>query len=69
MFGQLPDVLEDVWVKIAENEIEEARKIIDAVPAQHPFAIRNSTIEHIDWETCSTVLDAVEKRKVLMQGW
>nr|HPO46839.1 helicase-related protein [Spirochaetota bacterium] len=69
MFGQLPDVLEDVWVKVAENEIEEARSIIDAVPRQHPFEIRNSAVERVDWESCSTVLDSLEKRKYLMKGW
>ena len=40
MFGQLPDVLEDVWVDVALNEIEEARKRIKEVPVKHPFDIR-----------------------------
>ena len=26
MFGQIPDVLEDVWVYVALNEIEEAKR-------------------------------------------
>ncbi len=69
MFGQIPDVLEDVWVKVAENDIEYAKSIIDSVPEQHPFEIRNSTVEHIDWESCETVLDSFEKKKYLQKGW
>jgi len=39
IFGQIPDALEDVWIMVALNDIEEAKKIIDAVPKQHPFAL------------------------------
>lgn len=70
MFGQLPDVLEDVWIKVASNEIEEAEKIIDNVPKVHPFESRyNSDIKSNNWESCSTVLNKREKRKYLEQGW
>ncbi|MCI0728578.1 MAG: phospholipase D-like domain-containing protein [Chloroflexi bacterium] len=69
LFGQIPDVLEDVWVKTAEGEIEEARKIIDALPKKHPFEVRYTTVEKVDWETCRDVLDAAEKYRVLSQGW
>lgn len=69
LFGQIPDVLEDVWVKVALNEIEEAKHIIDAVPKQHPFELRYNQLEPIDWESCATVLDNVERKKVLMTGW
>lgn len=69
LFGQIPDVLEDVWVKVALNEIEEAKHIIDAVPKQHPFELRYNQVKKINWESCATVLDNREKTKYLMTGW
>ena len=69
LFGQLPDVLEDVWVAVAVGAQEEARKVIDAVPQAHPFELRYTHVEPIDWESCRQVLDAQEKRRVLSQGW
>ncbi len=70
LFGQIPDVLEDVWVDVALNDIEEARKKIDEVPNQHPFELRYHThVGKVDWEHCATVLDAKEKRKYLSEGW
>ena len=70
VFGQLPDVLEDVWIKIANNEREEAEKIIDNVPKVHPFENRyNNGVKNIDWDSCTTVLDKREKRKYFETGW
>ena len=70
VFGQLPDVLEDVWIEIAVGEKEKALGIIDNVPKTHPFENRyNMGVEHIDWETCSKVLDKTEKRKYFEQSW
>lgn len=69
MFGQIPDVLEDVWVAMALGEREEAKRIIDALPKQHPFEIRYTRVEKVDWESCAQVLDAGEKRRVLSEGW
>lgn len=69
LFGQIPDVLEDVWVALALGDKEMAEKIIDSVPEYHPFEIRYSEVEPVDWETCQLVLDATEKKRVLMQGW
>ncbi len=70
IFGQLPDVLEDVWVKVAIGQQEEALKIIDNVPEKHPFENRyNMGVEHIDWESCTRVLDKKEKRRFLEKGW
>ena len=31
LFGQIPDVLEDVWIDIANGEVEKAKKLIDSV--------------------------------------
>lgn len=70
VFGQLPDVLEDVWIEIAVGNKEKALEIIDSVPKVHPFENRyNMGVEHIDWETCSKVLDKKEKRNYFEQGW
>jgi superfamily II DNA or RNA helicase len=69
LFGQVPDVLEDAWIAMALGEKERAKKIIDAVPEQHPFEIRYSRVDAIDWESCAEVLSDVEKRRILQQGW
>lgn len=69
MFGQIPDILEDVWVHVALNEIEEAKKKIDAIPKQHPFELKYNKIDKVDWESCAKVLDSKEKYKHLMRGW
>ena len=69
MFGQIPDVLEDAWIALAQGEKERARKIIDELPRSHPFEIRYTQVEKIDWESCRQVLDAAEKHRVLATGW
>ncbi len=70
VFGQVPDVLEDVWINIALGEEEKALQIIDEVPEKHPFENRyNMGVEHVDWESCSKVLDNREKRRYLEKGW
>ncbi|HBM14775.1 MAG TPA: helicase SNF2 [Lentisphaeria bacterium] len=74
LFGQIPDTLEDVWVEVALNKIEDAKKIIsdftenDTHPFYNKYQNQNS-VKSIDWESCSTVLDSFEKRKHLMKGW
>lgn len=69
IFGQVPDVLEDIWVELAVGEKARAQKIIDAIPLQHPFEVRYSKVEKVDWESCAEVLSADEKRKRLNEGW
>lgn len=72
IFGQIPDTLEDVWVKAALGEIDKARKIIDAMPSQHPFDIRykkNAKIPGNSWEKCTEVLNTVERMEVLTTSW
>jgi len=34
MFGQIPDVLEDVWIDVALGKIESAKQTINALPKQ-----------------------------------
>ena len=69
LFGQVPDVLEDVWVDVALGKEEQARSTIGAVPERHPFELRYHTVENIDWESCSTVLDGEDRKRHLMGGW
>ena len=70
IFGQLPDVLEDVWIQIAQGKIEEAKKIIDNVPDKNPFEVRyNQNVSNIDWESCTKVLSNIEKRKYFKENW
>jgi hypothetical protein len=69
VFGQVPDVLEDVWIDVALGAVERAKEIIAAVPNKHPFDIRYERIEKIDWETCEQVLSAKAKRAALTRGW
>ncbi len=69
LFGQIPDVLEDVWMAVALGEKKEARRIIDALPKSHPFEIRYAKVEKINWESCVRVLDRREKEHILKAGW
>lgn len=69
LFGQLPDILEDVWIDVALGEIEKARQTIDAVPTSHPFKLRYHKVVRVDWESCAKVLDSRERRAFLARGW
>lgn len=71
MFGQIPEVLEDVWVAIAHNDEQRAMEAINKVPKKNPFIIKYE-MEIPDcgnWEMCTNVLDKKEKLKELMNGW
>ena len=69
LFGQVPDVLEDVWIDVALGEVERAKQIIAAVPEKHPFDLKYEKIEKIDWERCEQVLASDAKRTALCRGW
>ena len=69
LFGQLPDTLEDVWVHVALDKVDQARQTIDAVPEQHPFALRYHEVKPVDWESCARVLDDDARRQRLSQSW
>ncbi len=56
LFGQIPDVLEDAWIAVAQGEREQAKKIIDELPKAHPFEIKYTQVEPVDWESCRQVL-------------
>ncbi len=70
LFGQIPDTLEDVWIKIALNDEETANQLIDRTTAtRNPFDAKYSKVEDADWETCSTVLNPKVVKEQLSQGW
>ena len=70
LFGQVPDTLEDVWVRVALGQVEQARQTIDAVPRRHPFDQRyRRDVSHVDWESCARVLDDAARRQALSRGW
>jgi len=69
LFGQILDILENVWIEVALGEAEQAQRIIHAVPRQHPFELRYHQIEQIDWESFARVLDAKTRRKALVTSW
>ncbi len=71
MFGQIPDTLEDLWIDVATNRMEQAMERLNAMPHQNPFTIKYETIppETEDWEKCAGVLDKSEKMEQLLRGW
>ena len=71
MFGQIPDTLEDVWIDVATNNVEQAMERINAMPHQNPFTIKYETVppETEDWDKCADVLDKSEKMEQLLRGW
>jgi hypothetical protein len=70
LFGQIPDTLEDVWVKIALEDEQAARQLIDRTTStRNPFDAKYSKVEDADWETCSLVLDPRAVKEQLSKGW
>ena len=70
VFGQIPDTLEDVWVKIAQNDEEAANQLINrAASSRNPFDEKYSKVEDADWETCATVLNAIRVKEILSSAW
>ncbi len=71
MFGQIPEVLEDVWVAMAQDDEQRALEAINKVPQKNPFVMKyEMEIPNCgDWEQCTDVLDKREKLVELMKGW
>ena len=70
LFGQIPDTLEDVWVKVALRSEQEAMQLIDRASAtKNPFDIKYSVVEDYNWETCSLVVDPLSVKTLLSQRW
>ena len=70
VFGTLPAMLEDVWIKTALQDVERAESVIEAIPKHHPFNIRYSaSYDDAGWDECAFVLNRVELVSKLQQGW
>ena len=71
IFGQIPEVLEDVWIAIAQNDIKKAEEAINKAPKKNPFELKyeQNIPKTEDWQACTFVLDKEEKLKELMKGW
>jgi superfamily II DNA/RNA helicase len=71
IFGQIPEVLEDVWIAMAQNDEQKALEAINKVPQHNPFTLKYEIDipDCGDWEKCTEVLDKQEKFKELMKGW
>lgn len=70
LFGQIPDTLEDVWVKVALHDEQAAQQLIDQTTAtRNPFDVKYSKVEDADWETCASVLNSVSMKELLSHGW
>ena len=67
--GQVPDVLEDVWIDVSLGEVEQARQVIASVPHQHPFDLKYQRIDKTDWESCERVLSSAAKLAASRRGW
>jgi len=70
LFGQIPDTLEDVWVQVAMDNEQDARKLIDRTTAtRNPFDAKYSKVVDADWESCSSVLDPISVYELCSQSW
>lgn len=66
----IPDVLEDVWIDVANGEMEAAKERIEKMPSTQPFELKyNADIGGIDWESCSDILSQKDIMKELSKGW
>ncbi|MDR0999301.1 MAG: phospholipase D-like domain-containing protein [Clostridiales bacterium] len=71
LFGQIPDVLEDVWVAIAQKDEERAELAISRLPTKNPFVLKYEEVipDCGDWEKCAVVLDKQDELNELLKGW
>lgn len=73
MFGQIPEVLSDVWIHVAEDEVEKAKSLIRDLPTSNPFIKKYENINNMsnceDWERCSDIVSNNEKKRILNTKW
>jgi len=71
LFGQIPDVLEDVWIAIAQKDEARAELAISKLPKKNPFVLKyeEAIPDCGDWEKCAVVLDKSDEWQELMRGW
>lgn len=68
--AQIDDYLRTSGVKIALNDEQDARQLIDrAIATPNPFDVKYSRVEDADWETCSSVLNKQSMEELLSKGW
>jgi hypothetical protein len=71
LFGQVPDVLEDVWIAVAQKDDARAELAISKLPQENQFILKyEEAIPNCgDWEKCAVVLDKSDERRELMRCW
>ncbi len=70
LFGQIPDTLEDVWVKVALKDEAAIAELIDQTTAtRNPFDKKYSKVQSSQWENCSSVLNPITLRELMESGW
>ena len=69
LFGQIPDVLEDVWVDVAVGNKDAALERINEIPSRNPFEVRYDQVHNVNFENCSEVLNKEEVKDYLVKGW
>ena len=70
IFGQIPEVLEDLWVAIAQNDEQRAFEVINKIPRANPFRLNyENKIVNYEWEKSEVVVDKLEKFRALLKGW
>jgi hypothetical protein len=70
MFGQIPDTLEDVWVKIAQNDEQAAQQLIErAASSRNPFDENTARWRMRIGEPATQVLDPIRVREIVSTPW
>jgi ERCC4-related helicase len=71
IFGQIPEVLEDVWIAMAQNDLKKAEEAINKTPKKNPFELKyeQNIPKTEDWQACTLVLNKEDKLRELMKGW
>lgn len=70
LFGQVPDVLKDVWINIALEEKERAKQLIDDVPESHPFKVKyEEKMPTVNWENHYEALDKHIYSDTVKKSW
>lgn len=69
LFGQVPDVLSDVWIDVAIGDQAAAVARVSRVPHLHPFVRKYTTVVPVAWEGCAVVVDAHDMAQLLHQPW
>ena len=71
MFGQIPEVLEDVWIAVAQDNEQAAMEAINKVPKKNPFIVKYemNIPDCGEWERCTEVLNYRDKLAELKKRW